>query len=196
EVVEDERKKRRKVNRPDVSEDDSSSDEGGDSDDGAAPAQNTATPRATRRTGTPRTGRHSTPKGAYTGQEGEGDDDDEDLYTATPRTQRTSGRPTQQSSSQMSVASSRPASQLVTSQTDDSQNTNGSSQAPSITPARLRAFRTALGQLLNTPLFQNDSADVEPLVDAVNSRVGREQRFEMAEANAALLEMQESNQVM
>ncbi|KAI4229091.1 MAG: hypothetical protein L6R36_001153 [Xanthoria steineri] len=196
EVVEDERKKRRKVNRPDASEDESSTDEGGDSDDGGAPAPNTAIPRAMRRTGTPRTRRHSTPKGAYADQDGEGDDDDEDLYTATPRTQRTSGRPTQQSSSQMSVASSRPASQLVTSQTDDSQNTNGSSQAASITPARLRAFRTALGQLLNTPLFQNESADVEPLVEAVNSRVGREQRFEMAEANAALLEMQESNQVM
>ncbi len=196
EVVEDERKKRRKVHRPDVSDDESSTDEGGDSDDGGAPAHNTATPRAMRRTGTPRTGRHSTPKGAHADQDGEGDDDDEDLYTATPRTQRTSGRPTQQSSSQMSVASSRPASQLVTSQTDDSQNTNGSSQAASITPARLRAFRTALGQLLNTPLFQNESADVEPLVEAVNSRVGREQRFEMAEANAALLEMQESNQVM
>ncbi|KAL8921328.1 MAG: hypothetical protein Q9172_004101 [Xanthocarpia lactea] len=196
EVVEDERKKRRKVNRADVSEDESSSDEGGDSDDGDAPSRNTATPRATRRSGTARTGRQSTPNGAYADQDGEGDDDDEDMYTATPRTQRTTGRPTQQSSSQMSVASSRPASQLVTSQTDESQNTNGVSQALSITPARLRAFRTALGQLLNTPLFQNESADVDPLVEAVNARVGQEQRFEMAEANAALLEMQERNEVM
>ncbi|KAL8845115.1 MAG: hypothetical protein Q9176_000283 [Flavoplaca citrina] len=197
EVVEDERKKRRKVNQPEVSDEESSSDEG-DSDDGGAPAQNTAAPRTTRRTGTPRTGRHNTAKGAYAGQDGEGDDDDddEDLYTATPRTQRTTNRPTQQSSSQMSVASSRPASQLVTSQTDDSQDTNGASQAPSITPARLRIFMTALGQLLDTPLFQNDSADVEPLVKAVNSRVGCEQRFEMAEANAALLQMQDKNQVM
>ena len=198
EVVEDERKKRRKVNQPEVSDEESSSDEG-DPDDGGGPAQNTAAPRTTRRTGTPRNGRHNTAKGAYAGQDGEGDDDDdddEDLYTATPRTQRTTNRPTQESSSQMSIASSRPASQLVRSQTDDSQGTNGASQAPSITPARLRVFTTALGQLLDTPLFQNDSADVEPLVEAVNSRVGREQRFEMAEANAALLEMQDKNQVM
>ncbi|KAL8983895.1 MAG: hypothetical protein Q9205_001980 [Flavoplaca limonia] len=198
EVVEDERKKRRKVNQPEVSDEESSSDEG-DSDDGGAPAQNTAAPPTTRRTGTPRTGRHNTPKGAYAGQDGEGDDDgddDEDLYTATPRTQRTTNRPSQQSSSQMSIASSRPASQLVISQTDDSQDTNGASQARSIAPARLRVFMTALGQLLDTPLFQNDSADVQPLVEAVNSRVGREQRFEMAEANAALLQMQDKNQVM
>ncbi|KAL8835497.1 MAG: hypothetical protein Q9170_003299 [Blastenia crenularia] len=193
EVVEDERKKRRKVSRAvEMSEDESSSDSGNESDGGNAPAQTANMTRSSRRAGTARTGRQATPNGADGEQDGDGDDDDDDLYTASPRTQKTNGRPTQ-TNSQMSVASSRPASQLVTSQTDDSQNTDG---PINITPARLRVFRTALGQLLNTALFQNESADVEPLVKAVNSRVGREPTFEMGEANAALLEMQDRNEVM
>ncbi|KAL9595489.1 MAG: hypothetical protein Q9219_006418 [cf. Caloplaca sp. 3 TL-2023] len=193
EVIEDERKKRRKVNRTtEMSEDESSSGSDDDSNDGNAPAQTANMTRSSRQSGTTRTRSQTTPNGAYADQDGEGEDDDDDLYTASPRTQRTNGRPTQ-TESQMSVASSRPASQLVTSQTDDTQTTNG---PVNITPARLRVFRTALGQLLNTPLFQNESADVEPLVQTVNSRVGREPTFEMAEANAALLEMQDRNEVM
>ncbi|KAL9030606.1 MAG: hypothetical protein Q9196_001287 [Gyalolechia fulgens] len=195
EVVEDERKKRRKVNRPtEISDDESSGDSDDDSDGGhaPAPARTANMTRSSQRSGTARARSQITPNGTYADQDGSGDDDDEDLYTASPRTQRTNGRPTQ-TDSQMSVASSQPASQLITSQTDDSQNTDGPVH---ITPARLRVFRSALGQLLDTPLFQNESADVEPLVEAVNSRVGREPRFEMAEASAALLEMQDRNEVM
>ncbi|KAL8942778.1 MAG: hypothetical protein Q9216_001463 [Gyalolechia sp. 2 TL-2023] len=195
EVIEDERKKRRKVDRTaEMSEDESSSDSDNDSDGGhAVPARTANMTRSSQRSGTARARSQTTPNGTYADQDGEGDgDDDEDLYTVSPRTQRTNGRPTQ-SDSQMSVASSQPASQLITSQTGDSQNTDG---PVNITPARLRVFRSALGQLLNTPLFQNESADVEPLVEAVNSRVGREPTFEMAEASAALLEMQDRNEVM
>lgn len=193
-MIEDERKKRRKVNRPEISEDESSSDSDNESDGGHAPppAQTANMTRRSERSGTTRTRNGTTPNGTYADQDGEGDDDDEDLYAASPQAQRTSGRPTQ-TDSQMSVASSQPASQLITSQTDDSQNTDG---PVNITPARLRVFRSALGQLLNTSLFQNESADVEPLVEAVNSRVGREPTFEMAEASAALLEMQDRNEVM
>lgn len=193
EVIEDERKKRRKPNRAaEMAGDDSSSDSDGDSDSGAAPARTANMARSSGRSGTTRTRSQTTPNGE---QDAEGDDDDEDLYTVSPRTQRSNGRPTQ-ADSQMSVASSRPASQLVTSQPDDSQNTDGSSGPVNIVPARLRVFRTALGQLLNSPLFQNESADVEPLVEAVNSRVGREPTFEIAEANAALKEMEDRNEVM
>ena len=79
----------------------------------------------------------------------------------------------------MSIASSAPASQLLTSQNDDEDNSqtttaNGGSQHQQpIAPARLLLFRTALGQLVNTPLFQNESADLEPLVGAVNERLAR-----------------------
>ncbi|KAL8865921.1 MAG: hypothetical protein Q9174_006610 [Haloplaca sp. 1 TL-2023] len=215
EVVEDERKKRRKVSRANVSSDEASSsdDSDDDNDDDAreAPARNGATPRSSRRSGTART---RNGRGTTNGNEvadDDDDDDDEDLYTASPRTQRISGRPTQQSASQMSMASSQPASQLITSQTDDSQNTarntnpnamdhessSSSEDEPTIAPARLRVFRTALGQLINTPLFQNESADVEPLVQAVNRRLGgREEGFEMQEARGALRSMGERNEIM
>ncbi|KAI4096292.1 MAG: hypothetical protein LQ344_001118 [Seirophora lacunosa] len=196
EVIEDERKKRRKPNRAaEMSDEESSSDSGDDSDDGAAPARTANMIRTSGRSATARTRNQTTPNRTHSDQDGEGEDDDEELYAASPRTQRSNGRP-MQSGSQMSVASSRPASQLVTSQTDDSQNMDVSSGPLNITPARLRVFRTALGQLLNTPLFQNESADVEPLIVAVNSRVGREPTFELAEARAALVEMQDRNEVM
>ncbi|KAL8966621.1 MAG: hypothetical protein Q9183_003289, partial [Haloplaca sp. 2 TL-2023] len=211
EVVEDERKKRRKVSRANVSDDEeaSSSDDSDDDDDGAgeAPARNGTTPRSSRRSAT--TARTRNGRGITNGNaDAADDDDDEDLYTASPRTQRTSGRPTQQSSSQMSVASSHPASQLITSQTDDSQNntnpnavadvSSSSEDDPGISPVRLRVFRTALGQLINTPLFQNESADVDPLIQAVNRRLqgGRDQVFEMQEARGALRSMGERNEIM
>lgn len=196
EVIEDERKKRRKPNRAaEISDDDSSSDSGDDSGDGAAPARTANMTRSSQRSGTTRTRSQATPNGANAEGDGEVNNDDDDLYTISPRTQRTNGRSTQ-FDSQMSIASSRPASQLVTSQTDDSQMTNDSTGPVNIVPARLRVFRTALGQLLNTSLFQNESAEVVPLVEAVNSRIGQEPNFEMAEARAALIQMEDRNEVM
>jgi len=94
----------------------------------------------------------------------------------------------------MSVASSAPASQLLTSQGDDSQQ----SQQQPISADRLRVFRTALGQLVNTAVFQNESADVEPLVKAVNQRLQRSgaEEFGIGEAGRALEAMQDRNEIM
>ena len=189
EVVEDDRRKRRKTSRAVVSDDESSNSDG-DSDDDATQAP-TATSRTPRATGT-RTRNMGASSRSYTQPNADDDDDNVDDEDATLRPQ-TNGRPTQ-SQSQMSVASSQPASQLVATQ-DDSQDTDPTQAVP-IAPARLRVFRTALGQLLNTALFQNEAADLAPLVDAVNGRVGREERFDDAEASKALLEMQDRNEIM
>ena len=206
EIVEDERKKRRKTSHADdMSTDSSSSDDDDDGDEDrneATRRRNGTTPRRTTRTnGTART-RGTT----INGNNDDSDSDNDDLYTASPR--RTNGnRTTQsqsQSQSQMSIASSAPASQLLTSQNDDdnSQNTtaNGDSQQQQpIAPARLLLFRTALGQLINTPLFQNESADLEPLVGAVNERLARRgdaEGFGLAEAGKALEGMQDRNEIM
>lgn len=201
EVVEDERKKRRKVNHADGMSSDSSSsssdDDDNDIDQEEPPRRNGTTPRRTTRTnGTART--RGAPTNGDNGNDVDADadsdnDDDDDMYTASPRT---NGRTTQ---SQMSIASSAPASQLLTSQGDDSQaTTNGDSSQQPITANRLRVFRTALGQLVNTSVFQNESADVEPLVKAVNERLGRtgDAEFGMAEAGKALEGMQERNEIM
>ena len=208
EVVEDERKKRRKTSHADdMSTDSSSSDDDDDENEDqneATRRRNGTTPRRTTRTnGTARTRATTTMNADNNGSDS---DNDDDMYTASPR--RSNGNRTTQSQSQMSFASSAPASQLLTSQNDDSQDTtaNRDSQSQSqqqqqpIAPARLLLFRTALGQLVNTPLFQNESADLEPLVRAVNERLARRgdaaAAFGLAEAGKALEGMQERNEIM
>ena len=191
EVVEPERRKRRRVTRdPDaMSTDNDSSD---DSDDDGDERETTTTGRTS--------GRNTRSQGTTTqtpanDEEEEEEEDEEEPSTATPRTQRTtktsSSRPAA-SSSQFSAASSRPASQLPATQTD-SQDSQG------ITPQRLQLFQNTLGQLIDGPLFANDAADVEPLVAAVNARLGSgsgREPFGEGEATRALEELSERNKVM
>ncbi|KAJ4405339.1 MCM DNA helicase complex subunit [Didymella pomorum] len=191
EVVEDDRRKRRRTARdPDaMSTDEGESDD--DNEDGDE-QETTATPRTgglstrSQRTMTTRT---PAPAG------GDEEEEDDELYRVTPRTQRTTGR-TQSSragpSSQISAASSRPESQLPATQ-DDSQ------ESQDLTPARLQVFQTALGQLIDGPLFANDAADVEPLVAAVNAKLGGgagRQPFDADEAEKALETLSERNKIM
>ena len=195
EVVEDERKKRRKVSRADedAMSTDSSSSDNDDNENDISTRNGTPHRNGTARTRSMANGSSSHPT------EAADDDDNDDLYTASPR------RPTQSSNSRMSVASSQPASQLVNSQSqstlsnsqNQSQEEEEAEASPQVSPARLRIFRQALGGLLNTGLFVNDAADVEPLVEAINGRLAaREERFEMEEARACLREMGERNEIM
>ena len=199
EIVETERRKRRKIARdPDaMSTDEDSSDE----DDEDGDERQTTTPR---RTGGPstRSQRTGTTRTPAAGEEEEGEDND-DLYRLTPKTQRTSQRggksQTQttrsaESSSQISAASSRPASQLLPTQTESQDQSQ-----EGITATRLHVFQTALGQLIDGPLFANDAADVEPLVAAVNTRLGSgagREAFGVEEAEAALEKLSERNKIM
>lgn len=216
EVVEDERRKRRKVvdDDDDQSQDEEDEDEddqagtgaarGGDDDDDDDDDNDNAPASSTRRNGTtPRTPTASRSNRAALRASNRAnnanDSDPENLYSATPDRRRSTTRTTQQaSSSQLSLASSRPASQLLTSQTTQSVGTTQQAQAQErVNPARLRIFRTALGGLLNnSTLFQNDAADFDPLLDAVNSRISREDRFGVEEAKRVLREMGERNEVM
>ncbi len=207
EVVTDERRKRRKTAPGALSSDESSS--GDDSDgDGAGTARRTgrrrdgdsATPRATPgpQTRSMRNGTtHGTPTaGRQNGEDTTGtdqvddDDDDDDLYTSgSPLRARTGP---DAASSQFSAASSLPASQLLQGESQ----TQSQSQAPAVSADRLRLFQTALGRLVDTPLFANDAADVEPLVGAVNARLGGEPAFDEAEAELALTALSEQNKIM
>ncbi|KAI4946661.1 hypothetical protein J4E91_007351 [Alternaria rosae] len=192
EVVEDDRRKRRRTVRdPDAMSTDGESS-GGDDEDGD---EQEAT--QSRRTGGPSTrSQHSeTTRTPAAEEEGGEEDDNEDLYNVTPRTQRTTNR-TQSSragqSSQVSAASSQPESQLPATQTE-------SQESQGITPARLQVFQTALGQLIDGPLFANDAADVEPLVAAVNARLGGgngREAFDEDEAEKALEALSERNKIM
>ena len=121
-------------------------------------------------------------------------------YGATPparRTRNTSDGIHPPSSSQFTVASSQPASQLLDSQSQSQLQAESQPQEEGISAPRLQLFQTALGQLIDGPLFANDAADVEPLVAAVNARLTRGQtHFESAEAEAALQELNEKNKIM
>lgn len=215
EVVEDERRKRRKTTTFDSDSDDDDNDDmnESDSDDGSDQPttrnRSTATPRSSRRGGTLRT-RAAANRAADTDDASE--DDSDGLYDASPRGQRTqSSRTTRnqtQSESQMSVASSRPASQLIDSQTDENtlqsqSQTSSAAAPPPLQPARLATFRQALGPLMGTRLFVNDdSADVETLIGAVNTAIranpslGEPHVFQRAEAVQALTAMNERNELM
>jgi DNA replication licensing factor MCM3 len=156
----------------------------------------------------------------------EDDDDGDGLYDASPRGQRTlassttsrltrsqAGGPTQ-SESQISVASSQPASLLVRSQTDDHTQSQSpmdiiasasaaSASLPPLAPARLTTFRQALGPLMRSTLFAGDSADVQQVVDAVNTAIRSSSSaregggvFDLAEGLQALRIMNDRNEIM
>ncbi|KAF1345462.1 DNA replication licensing factor mcm3 [Delphinella strobiligena] len=210
EVAADERRKRRKTraSNDESSESESSGDDldGDEAFGGRSGRDDSArTPgRRTRGIAEARRNGH-----AITGAE-RGDTPDDDLYTATPRTQRSammSGANGTQpaSSSQFSMASSQPASQLLRSQTEQQESREtGDGVAGSemegtqpISGPRLQAFQTALGQLIDGPLFANDAADAEPLIAAVNARLrSGEAHFESGEAEKALEELNDKNKIM
>ena len=202
EVVEDDRRKKRKVSRAATENlsSGSDSDSDNDDDDGAhrrsGPSSYRQTPRRSagaRTRGMANGGPHHNGD-AGSDVSSEAEDNDADLYTASPRTSRTSARPSQpQPSSQMSVASSVPASQLLQ---DDSQE---ASMSTPLDVGRFQVFRRALGQLLgDRGLFVNDSARVEELVRRVNQKVegGGGEAFAEREAEMALERMEDDNSIM
>lgn len=67
-----------------------------------------------------------------------------------------------------------------------------------ISPDRVSTFRTALGQLLNTDLFEDDSAPLDAVVSAVNGRLGNRDgvAFGRAEAIKALKKLEQANHIM
>lgn len=206
EVVEAERRKRRKTSRdaPDADNEQSNSDSdsdnnGADANEGTG-ARSTATPRRSGLRGTGRgtngARRHSPPADA--GADEQLSDGEDESFSPTTRRNKDA----QASSSQFSAASSLPASQLLESQSQ-SQSQGGETQpaAPppaAVAPARLALFQRLLGTLIDGPLFANDAADVEPLVAAINARVksGEGAWYEMDEAERCLEALGERNFVM
>ncbi|PGH18314.1 hypothetical protein AJ80_04492 [Polytolypa hystricis UAMH7299] len=233
EVVEDERRKRRKTaNVPDSDSDESDSDSDADDTQRTRTTTSTATgTRSSRRLASSRAGTASA--SGHNDNNDDNDDDPDGLYGASPRGQRTlqssSSRPTRsqagtaQSESQMSFASSQPASVLLRSETDDATNTqsqDSSSRAaatpedalaaatalagtmPPLSSQRLATFRATLGPLMTSNLFEGDSAHVNAVLEAVNrairsnARLGEREVFGLAEAVKALEAMNEQNDLM
>ena len=207
EVAEDERRKRRKTRATTepLSSDDDSEDDDGDMD------ATTTNRSSARRSGTAASRRNArrTPAAAdddeeHTASGALPEEDDEELYSATPRTTRTRNTQTQDSapppsSSQFSLASSRPASQLLDSQSQSAapETQGAEEESKGVTEERVAVFQNALGKLLDGPLFADDAADMEPLIAAVNAKIGRGvEVFGDEEAEAALVELNERNKIM
>ncbi|KAG9521976.1 DNA replication licensing factor mcm3, partial [Aureobasidium melanogenum] len=201
EVAEDERRKRRKTRA--TTEPLSSDEDSSDDDDMDATTTNRS---STRRGTTPaRRNARRTPANEedHTASGALPEDEDEDLFNATPkatRTRQTQSSAPPPSSSQFSLASSRPASQLLESQSQsaapESQEIE-ETQEEGISSQRLQVFQQALGQLIDSPLFANDAADLYPLMEAVNARLpAREAQFGEQEAEQALVELNDANKIM
>jgi DNA replication licensing factor MCM3 len=148
--------------------------------------------------------------------------DDDDIYNATPRKSgRTNGASSGGAapSSQFSFASSMPSSQLESqstgrgTETQDAEGEEGEEAGEEedlasgaaalslaaeqqISEARANVFRRAMGPLMETDLFEEDAAELDKLIEAVNSKLGRGDRFEKEEAVRALKFMDERNMIM
>ncbi|RDW92050.1 putative DNA replication licensing factor MCM3 [Coleophoma crateriformis] len=219
EVLEDESRNKRRKTRP--LEDESSGNESSDSDDESPPpstrAGSSRTPHGTARTRALAHGRRNGTNGTNgsssrpSGIDPPSDDDQEALHNATPRTTRSRPNGSAPSQSQTSFASSVPASQLPSqSQTqaseeaenDSAEDLAGDTAALSIEPgvssARFDVFRRNLGQLMNSALFEDETATVDDIVTAVNARLSRADggAFGKAEAVAALKQLDTNNAVM
>ena len=181
---------------------------------GAARTRGGRRPQPARTTRTQLTGNNAAQQSGPNGaQDDDEDEEEEDSDMPTSSTQR--GQPsrrghttgTESQLSRMSIASSIPSSQLPSTQSQarpsqqqqqEPSEDEESSDEPEITPARLTAFRTALGPLMRTDLFSNDQATLRPLVERINAAMrGRSGgAFDREEAVAALRAMGEANQIM
>lgn len=218
EVVEDEKRGKRRKTRPMTGD---SSDESSDDDDDT-PTTATASRSATAATsgthgtrGTARTRaalnanarRSGRPAGRHQQDDDVDSDEEEEAYTASPSAgTRQSTRTTRASAS---TSQSQSLSQAQSMELD-SDGERGSSpdlaadtaalsitaQTVTATPARLAVFRAALGRVIGGPLFADDSAEVDNVIDAVNAEVGGEKVFERDEALDALRKLDEANAVM
>lgn len=220
EVVEDEsRKKRRRMHAVDfASSSEDSSDDGSENvgdDQGtdrggrSARASSSMTHATTRsQTGPSRSnqGRNGMSRQPMeNGSDAEAPDEALGIGT-TPRRSGRSGRSGAPTQSQTSFASSIPSSDLPDQTQNDSQadadlasETTGLAIGDKpVEPERVAAFRTALGQLLNTDLFEDDSAALDAVISAVNRKISIRDggAFGRSEAIEALKKLEEANHIM
>ncbi|KAJ6444209.1 DNA replication licensing factor mcm3 [Purpureocillium lavendulum] len=212
EVVEDEsRKKRRRTRTTDFasSSEDSSDNEGNDDDDNDDTTALSRGHRSSRRLAQHATRSQTVASASVDIDEAAGTTPSSPSGASTPRAPRRSGRSRNGiSQSQTTFASSLPASQLPLETQDESQveediisgaggltiDDNGDP----VNPQRVATFRTALGQLLNTDLFEDDSASLAAVIAAVNGKVPSHEggAFGRVEAVKALKELERMNHIM
>ena len=209
-------RKRRKTGNIDSSEEtDNSDSDGSDGSDG--PITTTRSGRSSRRPGTAgassRGSQRSTRGRAVPARvsqrntvQDEDDNDTEDTEEESQNTRRTRTTGAESQLSRMSIASSLPASQLPATQQSSSaqpsslpqQEIEDHEEEITITDERLRLFRTALGPLMSTSIFQDDMAKVDDLLIAINAKLedDGEDEFEKDEAILGFKKLADDNRIM
>ena len=190
EVVEDEKRGKRRKTRV---EDEESSEESSDDSDDETPVSRSATAPSTR--GTART-RAVAKKGAR-----EQSEESEEVYTASPRTTRTRASASQSQAARegtAELASGTAALSIAPDANAMEDDDEEEEEEEGISDARFTVFRTALGKVVGGPLFADDSAEVGDVVVAVNgeSKGAAGGQFGRAEVVAGLRRMDELNQIM
>ncbi|CRK33460.1 hypothetical protein BN1708_001137 [Verticillium longisporum] len=222
EVVEDEsRKKRRKTQNAQMSSSESSSSEDDDDDayrgatartsvsrsgpstrGVARPRKTTTAPNQISGTADADADVDDGARGSTSDAQGAERDQDQDLNRLRQSAGASHSRATR---TQTSYASSVPESQLLsTSQHEPEEDELATGAATlaiadePITDERFNTFRTTLGQLLNSALFEDDSAGLDAIIHAVNAKLHSRSggAFDKEEAVKALRKMDDLNQIM
>ena len=215
-AVPESRRKRRKTDQDvNMSSDEEEEGDSSDSDDddndggayrgGARPNRSTAGPatRSQRSAPAPRQANGQT-NGRDQGEDDDDDDEEDDEETQNTTTTSSTKKGATGAESQLSslsLASSMPASQLPPTQASSSnsaQQQSSQQQQQPMSQRRLTLFRSILGSLTRTSLFQNDMARVEDVMNAVNHRLEENEEEEMDERDVrrALAWMSERNELM
>lgn len=208
EIVEDESRTKRRKTRP--LENESSGDDSSDDDDETPTTTfrtGTASTRGTARTRT-RVNQNAL-NGGVNGGGDSGDDveSEDDIYSASPRTQRTTQRRSQRSQTTRSNTNGTTTSSPPPDLDDGLESaelasgTAALSLAPSDEPAtidqaRHDLFRRTLGPMMNTALFEEDQASLDDVLTAVNNKVGSGATFSRVDAVIALKRLDENNAIM
>ncbi|KAL7933824.1 MCM domain-containing protein [Trichoderma chlorosporum] len=204
EIVEDSsRRKRRRTQAAGVA---SSSDESGDDDsDEEGDEQSQSTNQPSRNASRQPTTRMQTRNSRFNGTNGFASQNSSRQAQAVEADMGSSSHPSHDLDTQSSFASTLPASQVL-SQTQGEVEDEGLASAASnleiedvaLTPQRLSTFRTNLGQLLNTRVFEDDSAPLDAVIQAINDRIGGNEggAYSRPEAIQALKKLEEANHIM
>ncbi|KAI5295418.1 MCM DNA helicase complex subunit [Ascosphaera acerosa] len=219
EVEEDERRKRRKTTAMDTD----SESGGSDSEDEDQEMNNTQSTRSTRTRQATAGGRVTRSSAAVSAAATAPQDIDEmgdDQPSSAVNLIGGRTLSSQNDESQVSMASSRPASQLLGSASATEPGTDtapsGQSMQQPLTPAeevrqasqaagalpplpaeRVNVFRRALGPLMRTALFAGDSAGLRNVISAVNAALPEtEMVFDLVETIRALKVMNDANELM
>lgn len=200
EVIEDEKRGKRRKTRP-LEIESATDDDSSDDDDNQTYRNGTASTRGTART-------RAVANNRANGGSRDDASDNDDVYNASPRTQTRAQRSATAASSRRqrpireASSSASPEPDLgpeggaLASEAANLRIEEPSDEEVELSEARFSTFRQTLGPLMNSELFEDDNAGVDDVIAAVNANLAARAKFGKAEAVLALRKLDENNAVM